>query len=51
MKSERVTVNWSDADQEWVATCPEFPTLSWFAASRGAAVLGLAELLDQLDDE
>jgi hypothetical protein len=34
-------VTWSAEDGEFVATCLEFPSLSWLAESRNAAIDGL----------
>ena len=34
-------VTWSAEDQEFVATCLEFPSLSWLAASQVDALQGL----------
>lgn len=38
-------IAWSDEDREFVATCPEFPSLSWLASSQVAALEGLEELV------
>lgn len=38
-------VTWSAEDDEFVATCAEFPSLSWLADSQAAALLGLVELI------
>lgn len=38
-------VSWSADDAEYVATCVEFPSLSWLAASQVEALQGLQELL------
>ncbi|MEU8218166.1 toxin-antitoxin system HicB family antitoxin [Micromonospora taraxaci] len=38
-------VTWSADDQEFVATCAEFPSLSWLAPSQVEALLGLQGLL------
>lgn len=38
-------VTWSAQDQEYVATCLEFPSLSWLAGSRGEAIDGLEQLV------
>lgn len=44
-------VVWSADDGEYVATCLEFPSLSWLAESRNAAIDGLEALLnDVLED-
>lgn len=41
-------VVWSAEDGEYVATCLEFPSLSWLAESRNAAIDGLEALLDDV---
>ncbi|MGN9774622.1 type II toxin-antitoxin system HicB family antitoxin [Micromonospora sp. H33] len=38
-------VTWSAEDREFVATCAEFPSLSWLAPSQIEALQGLQELL------
>lgn len=38
-------VAWSAEDGEYVATCLEFPSLSWLAESRGDAIDGLEQLV------
>jgi hypothetical protein len=39
------TVDWSQKDQEWVATCPDFPSLSWLAPGPIQALAGLTKLI------
>ena len=44
-------VTWSAEDDEFVATCLEFPSLSWLASSRNEAIEGLEQLVaDVVDD-
>jgi predicted HicB family RNase H-like nuclease len=44
-------VVWSAEDQEFVATCAEFPSLSWLAPDQVQALQGLEVLVsDVLDD-
>lgn len=38
-------LGWSPEDGEYVATCIEFPSLSWLAASQTEALTGLEELI------
>lgn len=38
-------VTWSAEDHEFVATCLEFPSLSWLAESRNEAIDGLERLV------
>lgn len=38
-------VSWSPEDQEFVATCAEFPSLSWLDADRAAALTGIVQLV------
>lgn len=41
-------VTWSEADGEFVATCVEFPSLSWLAASPEQALHGLRDLISEV---
>ncbi|MEH1016135.1 toxin-antitoxin system HicB family antitoxin [Micromonospora sp. CPCC 206060] len=41
-------VTWSAEDREFVATCAEFPSLSWLAPSQIEALQGLQELLREV---
>ncbi|MFC0005007.1 type II toxin-antitoxin system HicB family antitoxin [Micromonospora siamensis] len=41
-------VTWSADDQEFVATCAEFPSLSWLAPSQIEALKGLEDMLQQV---
>lgn len=41
-------VNWSAEDSEFVATCVEFPSLSWLALTQEAALRGIRQLIDQV---
>ena len=44
-------VTWSVEDQEFVATCLEFPSLSWLAGSQLDALTGLENLIaDTIQD-
>ena len=38
-------VSWSGADQEYVATCAEFPSLSWLAGEDVEALRGIKQLV------
>lgn len=38
-------VTWSAEDSEYVATCLEFPSLSWLAKARSKAIDGLERLV------
>jgi len=40
-------VLWSDEDSEFVGLCAEFPSLSWLAASRAAALTGVVKVARQ----
>lgn len=42
-----VMVSWSDEDGEYVATSPEWPELSWLAASEPDAIRGLRVVIDE----
>ena len=41
-------VFWSDEDQEFVALCAEFPSLSWLADTPADAVFALQNLVDEI---
>lgn len=44
-------VTWSVEDDEFVATCAEFPSLSWLAGEPAEALAGITALVsDVLDD-
>ncbi len=38
-------VTWSAEDEEYVATCIEFPSLSWLAPTQDEALRGMTELV------
>jgi hypothetical protein len=38
-------VTWSVEDDEFIATCIEFPSLSWLAESQADALQGLVDLV------
>jgi len=38
-------VSWSEEDEEYVATCVEFPSLSWLAASPEKALSGIRKVV------
>ena len=40
-------VLWSDEDNEFVGLCAEFPSLSWLATSREAALTGIVKTVRQ----
>lgn len=48
--SDRYTyrVSWSEEDGEYVATCAEFPSLSWLADDQLDALRGLRDLVDEV---
>jgi hypothetical protein len=39
------TVSYSEEDQEWVATCDRFPSLSWLDIEPDWALSGLARII------
>lgn len=41
-------VTWSAEDEEFVATCVEFPSLSWLAETPEASLTGLREMVDEV---
>lgn len=44
-------VTWSAEDDEYVATCLEFPSLSWLAKSRGDAIDGLEQIVAEIVED
>src|SRR6266478_316492 len=42
-----VVVTWSEEDDEYVATSPEWPELSWLAASEPEAIRGLRAVIGE----
>jgi predicted HicB family RNase H-like nuclease len=44
-------VTWSVEDQEFVATCLEFPSLSWLAATQVDALTGLETLIVEVTQD
>jgi len=47
----RYSVFWSEDDQEYVATCTEFPSLSWLETDSEAALRGIRALVkDVIED-
>lgn len=40
-----IKVEWSEEDQEWVATHPDYPSLSWLDEDPNAAKRGLRKLM------
>ena len=44
-------VTWSVEDDQFVATCPEFPSLSWLADTQDDALHGLAALIAEVVDD
>ena len=38
-------ITWSAEDQEFVGLCTEFPSLSWLAPRRSAALAGIEQLV------
>jgi predicted HicB family RNase H-like nuclease len=47
LKDDRYTyrVTWSEADNEYVGLCAEFPSLSWLALTPEAALKGIRKLV------
>lgn len=44
-------VTWSVEDQEFVATCLEFPSMSWLAATQIDALTGLETLIAEITQD
>jgi len=45
------SVTWSAEDNEFVATCLEFPSLSWLAPVQEDALPGLKRLIEEVIDD
>lgn len=41
-------ITWSEEDNEYVGLCTEFPSLSWLAATRTAALEGIEKLVSEV---
>lgn len=44
-------IAWSPDDDEYVATCAEFPSLSWLDETQEAAFQGMKRLVQQVIDD
>lgn len=44
-------VEWSEEDQEYVATCSDYPSLSWLAKTEADAMEGLLLMVSKIDLE
>ena len=44
-------VTWSPEDAEFIATCVEFPSLSWLAGTPEEALTGLRIVVDEVVDD
>jgi hypothetical protein len=44
-------IEWSEEDEEYVATCYEYPSLSWLAKEPVEALAGLKAMLDKIESE
>lgn len=51
MKGENFAVHWSTEDQEYVATCEAFPSLSYLAPGPIQALAGLTRLIREYRNE
>ena len=41
-------VMWSEEDGEFIGLCAEFPSLSWLAETKEAAIMGITELVSNV---
>jgi predicted RNase H-like HicB family nuclease len=39
---------WSEEDKEYIGLCAEFPSLSWLADSKEAALKGIARVVEDV---
>jgi predicted HicB family RNase H-like nuclease len=44
-------ISWSPNDREYVATCAEFPSLSWLDEDQFAALKGVKQLVAEVVDD
>lgn len=44
-------LSWSRDDSEYVATCAEFPSLSWLASDQADALAGLLAVVREIIDD
>ena len=44
-------ITWSEEDQEYVASCLEFPSLSHLAKTQSAALKGIIKLIDDIVED
>lgn len=51
MSLRHCIVEWSEEDQEYVATCSDYPSLSWLANNEADALKGLLLLVCKIDQE
>lgn len=42
-------VRWAEEDQEYVAICDQFPSLSWLADTQSGALQGIVELVAEAE--
>jgi predicted HicB family RNase H-like nuclease len=49
-KSDRYTyrITWSEEDKEYIGLCAEFPSLSWLAETKEAALHGINEVVSDV---
>lgn len=46
-----IMVDYIEAEREWVATCPSYPSLSWFSGSPHLAYLSLLGVIKDIRDD
>lgn len=51
LKDCKFLVQWSEEDEEWVATCDKFPSMSWLGDSAREALMGMMnQTLETISD-
>lgn len=45
------TVTWSPEDEEWVATCSKWPSMSWLEHDPVRALGGLIDAVDRINND
>ena len=42
---------WSDEEQDFIGTCPAYPSLSWIAETEEEALTGIYELVQEVEED
>lgn len=47
----RFYIDWSERDEEFIGLCDQYPSLSYLAKSEAEALLGIYELVMEIENE